>query len=255
MKTGKTRALRGSKFEKKALHFACVMALCGCSALGEITALRMDAEERVWIARPPIPERPHAAFMTYEFARDRVAVLTCSLQVTMRIAGFGPPLLPLIPGALFPYTRFDPSTEANLDDLFFYVQLSSPAEESRIDFSTVRLRVNGSAEPARLKSVRRYGDNERWPEVCGRHLAEGSEVVAMQQVFDHRSAQYVLIFDSPWESAETFSIDLGSITSAGRQIPLPPMMYRRDSYFFYVPLFMPPGGHGQQPWVIHGGSR
>jgi hypothetical protein len=37
---------------------------------------------------------------------------------------------------------------------------------------------------------------------------------------------------------------------------LPAMTYRRDSYYFYIPLFLPPVGHGEQrPWILYGGAN
>jgi hypothetical protein len=238
-----------------ALYVVGAVALGGCSALGRVTALHSEPDKEGWVARPPIPERSHPAFMRYEFAHGTGTVITCSLQTRMSIVGFGPPLIPIVPGALFPFTSFDPSTEHNVDDLFFYLQVNSPAASTGIDLSKIALRANGSGEPARLKSVRRYGDNERWPDVCGRHLLDQGEIVSGQQVVSNRDVQYLLVFDFPWKTTETFSIDLGSIAVAERQIPVPAMTYRRDSYYFYVPLLIPPGGHGQKPWILYGGAN
>lgn len=234
-----------------ALYAMSVMALGGCSALGKVTALHAGPDKEGWVARPPIPERSHPAFMRYEFTHETVMVITCSLQVGMSVVAIGPALIPIVPGVLFPFS-FDPSTEYNIEDLFIYIQINSPVESITIDFSKVELRTNDSGALASLKSIRRYNENERWPDVCRRHLRVDDETVSAQQVINKGNVQYLLIFDFPWRKVETFSLDIGSLAVGDQQVQLPSMAYRRDSYYFYMPFIIPPGGHdGQEPWIIY----
>jgi hypothetical protein len=238
---------------KITVAFIAVVLLTGCSALGRVTALHSETDG--WVAHPPIPERSHAAFMRYEFGQEPVTVSTCSLQTRWSIVGLGPPLIPIVPGVLLPFHSFDPSTEADVEDLFFYVQLKSAAGPARIDFSNAVLKANGSREPARIRSIRRYNDNERWPDVCGRLLRDSGETVSGPQEIRNKNVQYLLEFDVPWKTTETFSIDLGSIALGELQIPLPPMTYRRNSYYFYMPFLLPPVGHGEQkPLILYSGG-
>ena len=57
---------------KITVAFIAVVLLTGCSALGRVTALHSETDG--WVARPPIPERSHAALMRYEFAQPPVTV-------------------------------------------------------------------------------------------------------------------------------------------------------------------------------------
>ena len=212
----------------------------GCSTLASVTTLHSERDSQGWVKSPLKDAKySHRGFLKYTHQRGQLTVTLCSLPQTWSIVGIGPPLLPLFPGVLFPFGEL---REWPNDQFFVYVQIDSLSDDANIDFSGARLQVDGKEGVFFPVAIHRYERHPVWDdrEVCGRNYERFATVEPHQSV--RGRAQFVLAFRLPASDIKSCALYLGNVHVGGDAIAIPPLSYRRERFWFYVPLVIPPEG-------------
>ena len=222
----------------RAIAIASMVMLGGCSALVSFTTLHAKSDAPGWEQAPlKAAQARHPGFLKYTHSHERLTIMLCTVVGKFSPVAIGPPVIPLVPGSWL-------IDEADLvdepaDKLFIFAQIDSPADKATVDFAQARLVANEGGQPLAPSAVARYQKNSG-DEVCGRQPRDAADPGAYQEI--QGTAQFLLTFDIPIASVDSFELRLPAIRYNGEDVVAVPLYYRRERFWFYVPLVLPPEG-------------
>ncbi len=97
--------------------------------------------------------------------------------------------------------------------------------------------MNGT--PVTVNTIRVLGTDEACTDNRYR-LSFGSEnLLASHVIIKNSKEVYWVIFDASTGDIDGLSIDLGAIKIDGKSVLFPPVEYRKQNNYYYIPFYLP----------------
>jgi hypothetical protein len=217
---------------KKALLLLVTVSLLGingCSAFIKSSRLQPEMSNTGWVLleKSVIP--------TYEYVYENVrVVMSCFQHCRDGFLLLGPPILPFIPW---------PNDCGNF---YIQVQIESLKDTSMLDLSNIRIELPAGESYQANAVYLSKKVKESFPLACHSPYLFNSDQKQIQVeklVISSEKKHLCISFDILYIGIEEFSLDLGAISISDRNVPLPPLKFRKQWESEYCPLIML--GHGK----------
>jgi len=207
----------------------CFFFLSGCSMLMYDHNLDAETDANQWAKL----NQARRFEQNIQFKGETVSFTTkYCYNLTSNLIAIGPPPVPFIP-LVFDWNR-ERSYGFELE-----VKIENAGEDVSIDVQQIRLvKAGNSPVPIRRASYC-VADDSRFYH-CDYKKGDRKTITTSPVILSKGTFILSLLYPKIG-SPEELTLDLGKITSGGRQISIPPLKYRRSSNFAYAPFFF--SGH------------